>query len=83
MDWTRYLFATQGFLPSGVYSERGRQLRQKLEDMDNVVYKMANNLYDVNATFDREKFLEACGMLYDGYRWSFIPGKEYIKRVRE
>lgn len=81
VKWTQYLYAKQGF-KKGVHSERGRTLYAHFTDLDSIVYRIANNLAEVNQDFNRDKFLEACGMQRDNrYDWSFVPSREYIEEV--
>lgn len=85
-NWTQYLYCIQGFdTVDGQqrHSQRGRDFYDYFKNLDEIVFNIANNLKDLNEKFDREKFLEACGMQSDGSRyWSFVPTPENVKRVR-
>lgn len=88
-NWTQYLYCTQGFTTvdgEQRHSQRGQDFYDYFKNLDSIVFSIANNLAELNEKFDREKFLEACGMqtgkTSDGRYWSFVPSSESIKRVR-
>jgi len=80
-NWTQYIYCRQGF-SNGVLTKRGRELYTYFKELDSIVYNIANNLSELNDKFDREKFLETCGMQRDNrYDWSFVPSTKSIKEV--
>lgn len=86
ITWKQYLYATQGFTETAegrVHSQRGRDFYDFFKSLDGIVFNIANGMLECGEEFDRDEFLEACGMQRSSAEAkSFVPTIEFIRHCR-